>query len=135
MKAHRFVFILLSAGLAAAGCTGMSGRVPPIDDAMRKAAAELFAPIRKLTGDMEALFGTAMQAKRSGDDAGYRTALKEAVALCYDVQDRWNEVIALMPANEAFDEEETAMHHFPMDAAVVDRAITALKNMERRLHN
>lgn len=110
-----------------------SSEPPELDAATRKAAKELLQPVRRLTADLEARYAAAMEAKRKGDDAGWRTALEEAVALGYHVQDRWNEVIATMPANEAFDEEETAAHHFPQEAEAVINALDALANIERKL--
>ena len=111
----------------------LPANAPALDAATREAATKTLQPVRGLLKDLLARYSTAMEAKRKGDDAGWRAALDEAVALGYDIQDRWNEVIGAMPANDDFNEEQTAELHFPgAHSAVVD-TVDALRNIERQL--
>lgn len=107
--------------------------LPPLDAAALKTATETLQPVQGLLADLLARYATGMAAKRTGDDAGWRTALGEAVTLGHEVQDRWNEVIGAMPANENFDEEETAALYFPAGHSAVVDTVDAMRNIERQL--
>lgn len=105
---------------------------PALDTATREAATTTLQPIQGLLKDLLARYAAAMEAKRKGDDEAWRTAMDEAVALGYEVQDLWNEVVGAMPANEEFDEEQTAAIHFPAGHSAVVDTLDALRNIERQ---
>ena len=106
---------------------------PSLDYGTRRDCAEALAAVRRLAAAMEARQAAAAQAEQSGDVEARRTALEEAAVLGYEIRDLWNEVILVMPANAAFDEEQTAAHHFPGEADVVAAAIARLAEIRGAL--
>ncbi len=92
-------------------------RAPPpeVDAAMRATVKEVAARIKVLAEKAQGVYDAAMAAKREGNIEAWQDGLSEAIEICAEARDIWNdEVIQHLPHNEEedWDQEQVCNHYF-----------------------
>ena len=92
-------------------------RAPPpaMDPAMPATVKEVSKRVKELAEKAQTVYDAAMAAKREGEIETWQDKLSEAIEICAEARDIWNdEVVDLMPFNEDedWDKEQVCNHYF-----------------------
>lgn len=100
-------------------------RLPPpeLTAAQRAAGDGLVDEIEEIGEEGDRLYQEAGEAKAAGDDDLWQQRLTEAAQTYNGIKDLWNELVAQMPNNADWDEEQVANHYFTRQVQAYEKAM------------
>lgn len=105
---------------------------PALPSHLKTRAREIAEEAKSLQKKGDAVYKDAMAAHQSGNTELWQEKLQEASDYFYEIQELYNELIAEMPSNNDYDEEQVANHYLGAEADVISRALRKLADIKKQ---
>lgn len=105
---------------------------PAISMDIKRRAMDVANQAKELQKKGEAVYEEAMAARREDDQDLWQEKLAEANDYFYEIRELWNELIAEMPSNEHYDEEQVANHYLGREGSIVSKALSRLADIKKQ---
>jgi hypothetical protein len=109
------------------------GPPPALSKDVIASARERVKTFPALAEKGRALLDEAQNAKRADDQDLWQQKLGEAQEYFSQIKEEWNEVIAQMPSNKEWDEEEVANHYLGAESSQVSKLLEPLEGLTKAL--